>query len=57
MTNKNICKPQDMISNVSINVLGILTAVNFYVVLEEHRSYVGRSLQKHTFKIIGAKGT
>ena len=39
MTNKKICKPQGMISNVCINVLGISTAVDFYLVLEEDGSY------------------
>ena len=39
MANKRICKPQGMISNVCINVLGISTAVDFHVVLEEDKSY------------------
>ena len=39
MANKIICKSQGMISNVCINVLGIPTAVDFYVVLEENGSY------------------
>ena len=39
MAYKRICKPQGMISNVCINVLGISTAVDFYVVLEEDGSY------------------
>ena len=34
MANKRICKPQGMISNVCINVLGISTAIDFHVVLE-----------------------
>ena len=40
MANKRICKPQGMISNVCINVLGISTAVDFHVVLEEDGSYL-----------------
>ena len=39
MSNKRICKPQGMISNVCINVLGISTAVDFHVMLEEAGSY------------------
>lgn len=35
MANKIICKPQGMIFNVCINVLGISIAVDFHVVLEE----------------------
>ena len=39
MANKMICNTQGMISNVCINVLGISTAVNFHVVLEEDGYY------------------
>ena len=39
MANKRICKPQGIISNVCINVLGIFMAVDFHVVLEEDGSY------------------
>ena len=39
MANKIICKSQCMISNVCINVLGIPTTIDFYVVLEENGSY------------------
>ena len=36
MANKRICKPQGMISDVYINVLGISMTVDFHVVLEEN---------------------
>ena len=32
MAHKFFCKPEDMISNVCINVLGISTVVDFHVV-------------------------
>jgi hypothetical protein len=39
LANKKIYKPQGMISNVCINFLGISTAVDFHVVLDEDGSY------------------
>lgn len=38
--NKRIYKLQDMISNISINVLRIFTTINFHVVLEDDGLYI-----------------
>ena len=35
MTNKKICKPQSITSNMNINILGIFKVVEFHVVLKD----------------------